>query len=69
MSSRGVIGGMHLLYASEERLIETMNALEAHTPVVIAPGHCTGETACVWVKARFRSQYRVCFTGACFKFK
>ena len=64
---RAVIGGMHLLHASEQRLIETMKALERLTLEVIAPGHCTGEKACIWMKARFGETYRECSTGTCFE--
>ena len=60
---------MHLLRASDQRLEKTMEALERYTPQVIAPGHCTGDTAALWMKARFREQYRECCTGTRFEFE
>jgi len=68
-SIRAVIGGMHLLHASDRRLEKTMDALDTHAIDVIAPGHCTGQTACALVKARFKPEYRPCFAGACFEFE
>jgi len=40
-----VIGGMHLLHASPERLAWTAEALSAYPDLVLIPCHCTGETA------------------------
>lgn len=37
-----VIGGMHLLNASEERLARTIDALRRYNVQLIAPMHCTG---------------------------
>jgi 7,8-dihydropterin-6-yl-methyl-4-(beta-D-ribofuranosyl)aminobenzene 5'-phosphate synthase len=42
---RAVVGGFHLLRASEERLTKTVNALQALAPELIVPCHCTGESA------------------------
>ena len=39
-----VIGGTHLVEAGEERLRETVAALNAHGVKTIAVSHCTGET-------------------------
>ena len=42
---RGIIGGMHLLHASNERLEQTCKKLQEWSPDFIIPCHCTGETA------------------------
>lgn len=65
---RAVMGGMHLLHATDERLNKTMAVLEEFKPKVVAPGHCTGRKAMIWLKARFAEQYRDCVTGARFEF-
>jgi 7,8-dihydropterin-6-yl-methyl-4-(beta-D-ribofuranosyl)aminobenzene 5'-phosphate synthase len=40
---RAVIGGMHLLNASEKRLDRTIAALRSLMPELVVPCHCTGE--------------------------
>jgi len=52
-----LIGGMHLLNASAERLGATMDALEQYQIQMIAPCHCTGETPLSLLTARFPQQY------------
>lgn len=42
---RGIIGGMHLLHTSSERLEQTCKKLQEWSPDFIIPCHCTGETA------------------------
>lgn len=42
---RGVIGGLHLLNASRERLEATGSALRQWNPEFVIPCHCTGEEA------------------------
>jgi 7,8-dihydropterin-6-yl-methyl-4-(beta-D-ribofuranosyl)aminobenzene 5'-phosphate synthase len=41
----GIIGGLHLLNASNERLAVTCSALRGWAPAFIAPCHCTGDGA------------------------
>lgn len=41
----GLVGGMHLLTADENRLNETIAALRRHAVRRIAPAHCTGAAA------------------------
>ncbi|MDZ8118006.1 MBL fold metallo-hydrolase [Pontiella agarivorans] len=41
----GVIGGLHLKSASEERLAATVEALQKFAPAFMVPCHCTGATA------------------------
>jgi 7,8-dihydropterin-6-yl-methyl-4-(beta-D-ribofuranosyl)aminobenzene 5'-phosphate synthase len=54
---RAVIGGMHLLNASEERLAATVDALRRHRVRLLAPCHCTGETPASLLAARFPAQH------------
>lgn len=42
---RGVIGGMHLLRASQKRMKETLKAMAEWNMEFIIPCHCTGENA------------------------
>jgi len=39
----GIIGGLHLLQASEERLQKTLRFLDDCAPELMVPCHCTGE--------------------------
>jgi 7,8-dihydropterin-6-yl-methyl-4-(beta-D-ribofuranosyl)aminobenzene 5'-phosphate synthase len=41
---RALIGGMHLLNASAERLEATVDAMKRYQVQIIAPCHCTGDT-------------------------
>ncbi|MFP4156981.1 MAG: MBL fold metallo-hydrolase [Opitutales bacterium] len=40
-----VVGGMHLLHASESRMEQTVAALKQISPDWLAPNHCTGDAA------------------------
>ncbi|MGE4565463.1 MAG: MBL fold metallo-hydrolase, partial [Victivallaceae bacterium] len=42
---RGIIGGLHLLNASPERLSVTVAAIRAWELEFLIPCHCTGENA------------------------
>ena len=44
-----LLGGMHLLHASEERLERTAEALKDYTIPHVLPCHCTGEAACTYL--------------------
>jgi len=50
---RAVVGGMHLLNASEERLELTIAALRAMGPELLVPCHCTGERPVERMQAAF----------------
>ena len=63
---RAVIGGMHLLNASAERLEATFDALERHAVARIAPCHCTGESVIPALAARFPAQYVCAGAGSRF---
>jgi 7,8-dihydropterin-6-yl-methyl-4-(beta-D-ribofuranosyl)aminobenzene 5'-phosphate synthase len=42
---RAIIGGFHLLNASDQRLEQTMRELQFFSPDTVVPCHCTGERA------------------------
>jgi 7,8-dihydropterin-6-yl-methyl-4-(beta-D-ribofuranosyl)aminobenzene 5'-phosphate synthase len=50
---RAVVGGMHLLNASEERLEQTIAALRALDPEILVPCHCTGDGSVERMQAVF----------------
>lgn len=53
-----VIGGMHLLRASQERLAFTGERLEQLDIDYLAPNHCTGLEAVCYFKRRFPQAFR-----------
>lgn len=57
-----VIGGMHLLNASEERLRRTAEALREFNVEEITPCHCTGDGPMAYLAEVFGGRYRA--TGA-----
>jgi 7,8-dihydropterin-6-yl-methyl-4-(beta-D-ribofuranosyl)aminobenzene 5'-phosphate synthase len=52
-SIHAVIGGMHLLNASPERLTFTGEALDKFSISYLAPNHCTGVNASCYLQHRF----------------
>ncbi len=61
-----VVGGMHLLNASEERLDGTLAAFEHRKVRLIAPCHCTGDAPAALLAAAFPSQYVRAGAGSLF---
>jgi 7,8-dihydropterin-6-yl-methyl-4-(beta-D-ribofuranosyl)aminobenzene 5'-phosphate synthase len=59
----GVMGGMHLLEASDERLEETAHALAKYDVQMIGPCHCTGERAKTLFRSLFPERMIDCATG------
>ena len=64
-----VLGGMHLLQASDERLEETANTLTKYDVQMIGPCHCSGERAKTLFRSLFPGRMIDCTTGAHFKFE
>jgi 7,8-dihydropterin-6-yl-methyl-4-(beta-D-ribofuranosyl)aminobenzene 5'-phosphate synthase len=62
-----VIGGMHLLHASEERIEATAGALVKYGVSHIAPCHCTGFHATSYFRHRFGERCIQCSVG--FKYR
>jgi 7,8-dihydropterin-6-yl-methyl-4-(beta-D-ribofuranosyl)aminobenzene 5'-phosphate synthase len=63
-----IIGGMHLLYATDERLNKTCQALEAWQVEQLIPCHCTGEEVIPLLKQRFPKSFINSQVGASFSF-
>jgi 7,8-dihydropterin-6-yl-methyl-4-(beta-D-ribofuranosyl)aminobenzene 5'-phosphate synthase len=57
-----IVGGFHLVDASEEKMVKTISALGELDPAYIVPGHCTGKDAACALKDAFRK--RVIFSEA-----
>ncbi len=59
----GVIGGFHLMGASNVRIEETIKHLKKFNLNIIGPCHCTGMFAISRIIPNFLEQYRECSTG------
>jgi 7,8-dihydropterin-6-yl-methyl-4-(beta-D-ribofuranosyl)aminobenzene 5'-phosphate synthase len=55
---QGLMGGFHLLQASEQRIDETIEELKRLNPQWIAPMHCTGVVAAGKIALAFKDRYR-----------
>ena len=58
-----VLGWMHLLRASQERIERTGTVFRDYDIGKIGPAHCTGSKAVKRFKSVFPSQYFVCYAG------
>ena len=58
-----LIGGMHLLRATEDRLEQTAEALKAYTISRVVPCHCTGEAASAYLTRRLGSSVQQGYAG------
>lgn len=66
---RAVLGGMHLLHASADRLERTRKAFTEFNGLrTLAPNHCTGEQATDLLHRSFPRQWANCHAGAVFEF-
>lgn len=65
---RAVLGGMHLIRASEERLANTVAALKRHDVKLLAPAHCTGWPATLALWSALPQRCAECRTGSVFVF-
>ncbi len=63
-----VLGGMHLLRASQERLDATAKAFAHYDVRMIGPCHCTGLEAQTYLKSCFPDRFVECSTGSRFSF-
>ncbi len=59
-----VIGGLHLVGASQRRLDATLTALRERGPDHLAPAHCTGEPAMTLLREAFPAAWEPVFSGA-----
>ena len=65
---QGVIGGLHLVEASEERIAKTVDALASLSPSLVAAGHCTGFRAQAALYAKFGNRFSTMGSGTVFNF-
>jgi 7,8-dihydropterin-6-yl-methyl-4-(beta-D-ribofuranosyl)aminobenzene 5'-phosphate synthase len=65
---RAVIGGLHLVNASEERIEKTLAALDAFNPELIVPCHCSGAAATERILAHFGDRAAAGRAGVVFRF-
>ncbi len=63
-----ILGGMHLLRASGERLSRTVDALAKILPDRMGPNHCTGDAAVARLRHAFPGRVFECHAGQCFRF-
>jgi 7,8-dihydropterin-6-yl-methyl-4-(beta-D-ribofuranosyl)aminobenzene 5'-phosphate synthase len=66
---RAVIGGMHLVAASTERIARTIEELGQLGVQQLAPGHCTGMPATVALWTAFPARCLSCHAGTAFQFE
>ncbi|MEA2013162.1 MAG: MBL fold metallo-hydrolase [Verrucomicrobiota bacterium] len=59
-----VIGGMHLLHASRNRLDRTFEALKQYEVQILSPTHCTGMFAVAELKQKFPKEFNLCKAGS-----
>ena len=65
---RAVIGGLHLLEASSQRMDRTIAALRLLEPDFLVPCHCTGEKAVAALKEAFGERVSPGAAGMTFRF-
>lgn len=58
-----VVGGMHLLIASQDRIRETVNAFHRYNVQNIGLAHCTGANATQQIRDAFPDRCFLCSTG------
>ncbi|MEA4881342.1 MAG: MBL fold metallo-hydrolase [Synergistaceae bacterium] len=63
-----VIGGLHLVEASDERIQKTASALEEFAPSLVAAGHCTGLRAQCAFLGIFGERFAPMGSGTIFTF-
>lgn len=63
-----VIGGMHLINASPDRVDWTVRALRGYTVGLLAPAHCTGARAQARLWSEFQDSWMPCPVGTRFEF-
>ncbi|UXD21688.1 beta-lactamase [Ignicoccus pacificus DSM 13166] len=54
----GILGGLHLLGATEERMIEVAKYLASKNPEIVVPTHCTGQRAQYLLMKELGDAYR-----------
>ena len=65
---RAVIGGFHLVNASQDRLDRTASALDSFNPDSIVPCHCTGGSAALFLKNALGDRVSPGMAGQTYRF-
>ena len=63
-----VIGGFHLGKANDEDIAKTIAAIQALTPTLISPTHCTGFKAMSEFARAMPEQFTACVVGTTYLF-
>lgn len=63
-----VIGGLHLVEASDERIEKTVRALAEYSPSLVAAGHCTGFRAQAALYRMLGERFSTMGAGSVFRF-
>ena len=64
-----VVGGMHLVHASTERMHRTLEELRRLNVQFLGPAHCTGRAATVMLSNAYADQILACHVGSQFEFE
>jgi 7,8-dihydropterin-6-yl-methyl-4-(beta-D-ribofuranosyl)aminobenzene 5'-phosphate synthase len=59
----GLVGGLHLLHASPQRIRKTVGYLRREELELVAAGHCTGFSALCALQASFRERFQMLSVG------
>jgi len=65
-SVKAIIGGLHLINSSEDKIRKTISCLEEENVKTICAGHCTGFKAHHLFSQIFRGIYSIIYTGFTF---
>jgi 7,8-dihydropterin-6-yl-methyl-4-(beta-D-ribofuranosyl)aminobenzene 5'-phosphate synthase len=64
-----VLGGMHLVHASTERVSRTIEEFKWLGVEMLGPAHCTGRSAVAALSSAFPGQILACNVGSQFEFE
>jgi len=64
----GIIGGLHLVDAKNERIEKTISAMNDFSPMLVAAGHCTGTKAQMAILSSFGERATTMGPGTKFQF-
>jgi 7,8-dihydropterin-6-yl-methyl-4-(beta-D-ribofuranosyl)aminobenzene 5'-phosphate synthase len=64
----GILGGTHLLHASEDMIRRVAESLDTFYPEFIAVSHCTGWKATAGLFTHFKDRFRMAAAGTGFSF-
>lgn len=62
-SINSIIGGLHLVNASEERIEKTIRKLHEENVKTVHAGHCTGFKAHMMFSRKYKGIYNIIYTG------